>query len=96
MSSAEIERIAIGIDGIREAAAIAVPIQGGGPSKLIIYVVGEAGFELGDIKDEVAAAIRSQLNPLFRVHSVIPIDELPRTASNKVKRRELRNHYLEG
>lgn len=96
VSSAEIERIAIGLEGIRDAAAIAVPIQGGGPSKLIMYVVGETGADLTGIKDQVTAAIRTQLNPLFRVHSVIPIDELPRTASNKVKRRELRKHYLEG
>ncbi|MBT8165617.1 MAG: AMP-binding protein [Acidimicrobiia bacterium] len=96
VSSAEIERIAIGLEGIRDAAAISVPIQGGGPSKLIVYVVGETDADLGDVKDEVTAAIRTQLNPLFKVHSVIPIDELPRTASNKVKRRELRTHYLEG
>lgn len=96
VSSAEIERIVIGIHGIRDAAAIAVPIQGGGPSKLIIYVVADSDADLSEIKDEVIVAIRTQLNPLFKVHSVIPIDELPRTASNKVKRRELRTHYLEG
>jgi acetyl-CoA synthetase len=96
VSSAEIERVAIGLDGIREAAAIAVPIQGGGPSKLIIYVVGEDDADFTGLKDDMTAAIRSQLNPLFKVHSVIPIDALPRTASNKVKRRELRDDYLEG
>ncbi len=96
VSSAEIERVAIGLGGVREAAAIAVPAQGGGPSKLIIYVVGEEDADLTDIKDEIAEAVRSQLNPLFKVHSVIPIEALPRTASNKVKRRDLRDHYLEG
>ena len=96
VSSAEIERVAVDVSGVREAAAIAVPIQGGGPSKLVVYVVGEEGADLTDIKEEMTAAIRSRLNPLFKVHSVIPIEGLPRTASNKVKRRELRDHYLEG
>ncbi|MGI9647561.1 MAG: AMP-binding protein, partial [Acidimicrobiia bacterium] len=96
VSSAEIERVAADLEGVREAAAIAVPLQGGGPSKLIVYVVGEQGADLTDVKDEMTAAIRGRLNPLFKVHSVIPIEALPRTASNKVKRRELRDHYLEG
>jgi acetyl-CoA synthetase len=38
-------------------------------------------------------AIRSELNPLFRVHEVIAIDVLPRTASAKVMRRALRASY---
>ena len=32
-------------------------------------------------------------NPLFKIHDVVPIEELPRTASAKVMRRELRNSY---
>jgi acetyl-CoA synthetase len=96
VSSAEIERVAVEIEGVREAAAIAVPLQGGGPSKLIVYVVGEEGADLTDVKDDMTNAIRDRLNPLFKVHSAIPIEALPRTASNKVKRRELRDHYLEG
>ena len=96
VSSAEIERVAIALPGVREAAAIAVPLQGGGPSKLIVYVVGEAEADLADIKSELSDAIRTHLNPLFKVHTVIPIEELPRTASNKVIRRQLRDHYLAG
>jgi acetyl-CoA synthetase len=37
--------------------------------------------------------ISSELNPLFKIHDVVPIEELPRTASAKVMRRELRNTY---
>ena len=94
VSSAEIERVAIALRGVREAAAIGVPLQGGGPSKLIVYVVGEDEADLSDIKAELSEAIRAHLNPLFKVHTVIPIDELPRTASNKVMRRELRRRYI--
>jgi acetyl-CoA synthetase len=96
VSSAEIERVVIGLDGIREAAAIAVPVQGGGPNKLIVYVVGEPDADLTNVKEALSEEIRAHLNPLFKVHTVIPIEALPRTASNKVMRRQLRDHYLAG
>jgi acetyl-CoA synthetase len=40
------------------------------------------------------SAIKSDLNPLFKIHDVVVIDALPRTASNKVMRRELRARYM--
>jgi len=33
------------------------------------------------------------LNPLFKVHEVVVVDALPRTASNKLMRRRLRDEY---
>lgn len=42
------------------------------------------------------AAIRSQLNPLFKVSHVVVRDALPRTASNKLMRRVLRDQGLPG
>ncbi len=38
-------------------------------------------------------AIKRELNPLFRIHDVILLDALPRTASNKVMRRTLRDQW---
>ncbi len=40
------------------------------------------------------AAIRQELNPLFRLHAVVIRDALPRTASNKLMRRVLRDELL--
>jgi acetyl-CoA synthetase len=37
--------------------------------------------------------IGTRLNPLFKVHQVVAIDALPRTASAKVMRRRLRDDY---
>ena len=37
------------------------------------------------------AAIRKDLNPLFKIQRVEPVPALPRTASNKVMRRLLRS-----
>ena len=38
-------------------------------------------------------SLRKELNPLFKIHDVVLIDALPRTASNKVMRRVLRGRF---
>ncbi len=92
ISSAEIERVANTTSGVRETAAIAVPSPGGGPSLLVIYAVGD-GLVANTLKATMQKAISADLNPLFRIHDVVVIDTLPRTASNKVMRRVLRAQY---
>lgn len=90
-SSAEIERVIKQIDGVSEVAAIAVAPDGG-PSLLVIFAVF-AGNAPADIKKAIQAAIKDQLNPLFKVHQVVDVAQLPRTASGKVMRRVLRDQY---
>ena len=94
VSSAEIEQTLRAVPGIVETAAIAVSF-GGGPSQLVIYAVCSNSSD-GDKQHLTAAmqnAIKRDLNPLFKIHDVIVIEALPRTASNKVMRRELRARY---
>ena len=45
------------------------------------------------LKTQMQDAIRKKLNPLFKIHDVVIVDGLPRTASNKVMRRTLRAQY---
>jgi acetyl-CoA synthetase len=102
VSSAEIEEVLNGVDGIQETAAVAVSPKDGGPSQLVIYTVpvasesekptnvGENSDSQQDIHDALQAALSQHLNPLFRIHDVVIVDALPRTASNKVMRRLLR------
>ena len=102
VSSAEIEEVLNGVDGIQETAAVAVSPKDGGPSQLVIYTVpvaSESGKPTNvggdsdsrqDIHDALQAALSQHLNPLFRIHDVVIVDALPRTASNKVMRRLLR------
>lgn len=96
VSSAELERAVLIVGGVAEAAAIAVSPPGGGPSLLILYVVLEPGADpdAQRLRTELQEAIRSGLNPLFRVHDVVVIGSLPRTASQKVMRRKLRDDYV--
>ena len=39
--------------------------------------------------------IKLDLNPLFKIHELILTDALPRTASNKVMRRALRDQWYQ-
>ena len=92
MSSAEIEGVLNAMEGVAETAAIAVSPPGGGPSLLVVYAVLE---EAGDVQGEMQQVIRRELIPLFKIHEVVAVRELPRTASNKVMRRVLRERYGE-
>ena len=94
VSSAEIEEVLNGVDGIQETAAVAVSPKDGGPSQLVIYTV-LAASEAVPAKQELHAtlqtALSAYLNPLFRIHDVVIVEALPRTASNKIMRRLLRD-----
>ena len=48
------------------------------------------------LKREMQQAIKEHLNPLFHIEDVVIADSLPRTASNKVMRKELRKQYRAG
>ncbi len=94
VSSAEIEEVLNVVDGIQETAAVAVPPEDGGPSQLVIYTVliasESGGAAKQEVRDTLQAALSEHLNPLFRIHEVVVVEGLPRTASNKVMRRSLR------
>ncbi|XP_058112317.1 probable acyl-activating enzyme 17, peroxisomal [Magnolia sinica] len=100
VSSIEIERICNGVDDtVLETAAIGVPPAGGGPEQLVIMVVFKdpncSEADLDPLKKVFNSAIQKKLNPLFRVSKVVSVLSLPRTASNKVMRRVLRQQLAE-
>ncbi|MBW4562864.1 MAG: AMP-binding protein [Mojavia pulchra JT2-VF2] len=95
VSSVEIEQILNTVEGICETAAIACSPAEGGPSQLVIYAVLDTDVQQDKeaLKNSLQTAIRQRLNPLFKIQDLVTIDTLPRTASNKVMRRVLREHY---
>jgi acetyl-CoA synthetase len=94
VSSAEIEQVLNREPGICESAAIAVSPQGG-PSQLVIYAVvaPEIPQDKAALMISLQTAIKQHLNPLFKIHDLVIVETLPRTASNKVMRRVLREKY---
>lgn len=98
VSAAEIEQVLNSVPEISETAAIALSPPEGGPNRLIIYVV-LADFNQKppvELKTLLQQTIAQQLNPLFKIWDLVIVDTLPRTASNKVMRRVLRDRYGNG
>ncbi|MEM9090976.1 MAG: AMP-binding protein [Cyanobacteria bacterium P01_F01_bin.53] len=97
VSAAEIERIIQPLDSVKDVAAIALNPSTGGPSQLVLYVVPKSKSPLNreHLFSQIQQQIRQRLNPLFKLHDLVIINALPRTASQKVMRRKLReNHPL--
>ncbi|KAK6235717.1 hypothetical protein SCA6_011054 [Theobroma cacao] len=93
-SSVEIERVCDRADhSILETAAVSVAPPDGGPEQLIIFAVLKKGVsrQPEKLKMIFSRAIQSNLNPLFKVSFVKIVPEFPRTASNKLLRRVLRD-----
>ena len=73
--------------------AVSVRDAGGGPERLVVFAVTRGAADPGQLKPELDARLKRELNPLFRIHDLVVVDRLPYTASNKLLRRELRRGY---
>jgi acetyl-CoA synthetase len=97
VSSIELERVMDAHPAVFESAAVAVTPPGGGADRLVAFLVlQKKDADLAALKKELQARLKDELNPLFRLVDVVAVDELPRTASNKVMRRTLRDGYDAG
>ena len=96
VSSVEIERVLNLAPAIRETAAVAVAPPGGGPSMLWVFaVLQDDGHQATvGLEGQLQQAIRTHLNPLFKISAVTVIENLPRTASHKIMRRLLRDQAV--
>jgi acetyl-CoA synthetase len=94
VSSVEIERVLNQIEPIRETAAVAVSGDGAGPTQLVVFAVlveSNLPIDASALQKEMNGLLKSQLNPLFKVSRMEVVESLPRTASNKIMRRLLRD-----
>lgn len=94
VSCVQIEELLVQHSAVKELAAVSVPPPGGGPEQLIIFAVLQADVPMQDLQKEMQEIVKTRLNPLFKIQAVESIEKLPRTASNKVLRRDLRSRYL--
>ncbi len=95
VSSVELESVLGGHDAVAECAAVAVQPEGGGADQLVVFVVLDEERDPADLRVELGRLLSRRLNPLFKIHDVVVVDTLPRTASNKLMRRELRARYAD-
>lgn len=100
VSSVEIERICNTVhSSVLETAAIGMPPPAGGPERLVIVVVFKDSNnsipDLNELRIAFNSAVQKKLNPLFRVSHTVPVPSLPRTATNKVMRRVLRQQLAQ-
>ncbi len=90
ISAAEIERVLNQVEPVIESAAVSYsPSQG--PDQLIIFAVLSRETDACQLQKNMNQALKTELNPLFKVHSVKLVSAMPRTASGKVMRRKLRD-----
>ena len=94
VGSAEIEHAALGVEALSEVAEIAIDPPGGGPSRLVLYVVLDPGADEPGLMMKIQERIRTELNPLFKISDLVVVNSLPRTVSTKVMHRSLRTDYL--
>jgi acetyl-CoA synthetase len=95
VSSKELERVLDAHPSVHESAAVAVQPEGGGADRLVVFAHLRAAVDPEDLRAHLPREIGVHLNPLFRIHRVVPVEGLPRTASGKIMRRVLRNTIAE-
>jgi fatty-acyl-CoA synthase len=89
----EVEDLLADLDGIREVAVIGVEDEHFG-QRLAAFVVLEAGVSLSEA--ELGAHVKANLASFKTPREVEFMDELPRNATGKVLKRELRDRQASG
>jgi crotonobetaine/carnitine-CoA ligase len=89
ISAAEVEAAIGGLAGVAEIAAFAVPSEvPGGEDEVMLAIVAEPGASL--TREDVAAQADRVLPRYARPRFIELVDSLPKTATGKVQRAELR------
>ncbi len=96
VGSLEIEQVLETHEVVRESAAVGVQVGVDAAERLVVFVRLDREREPDRLLRELASLLATGLNPLFKIHDLVIVPELPRTASNKLMRRRLRERYHAG
>jgi fatty-acyl-CoA synthase len=88
--SAEVEQAIAELEAVGSVAVIGVPDQKWGEVPRAIVTVRE-GFTIGD--DEIRLHLENRIARYKIPKSVVIVDELPRTASGKIRKADLRRMF---
>ncbi|WP_201451839.1 AMP-binding protein [Rhodovarius lipocyclicus] len=91
LGSAEVEEVVLAIPGVAEAAAIGVEDALKG-QKLVVFLVAKPDAGPG-LEAAAALAVEQHLGRAFRPGAVHLVAEMPKTRSQKIMRRVIRNLY---
>jgi acetyl-CoA synthetase len=94
VSSVELETVLGAHPAVAECAAVAIQPEGEGADRLVVFAVLGERRDPAELERELGRLLAVELNPLFKVHDLVVVEALPRTASNKLMRRSLRAQYL--
>ncbi len=93
VSSLELERVIDHHPDVSESAAVAIQPGGEGAEKLVVFAIVTKNSDSDQLLADLRRMISEELNPLFKIHDLVIVESLPRTASNKLMRRTLRAGY---
>ena len=92
VSSIELERVIEQHEAVCEAAAVGVH-AGDGAGRLVVFLVLRPHTDRAGLRKALQTRIAAELNPLFKIRELVLVESLPRTASNKLMRRQLRARH---
>lgn len=95
VSAVEIETIVNTHGNVIESAAVALQTATGGPERLILFIHAAHKTDKATLQKELQKIIQAELNPLFRIFDIVFKQAFPRTASNKLMRKELRKELID-
>jgi acetyl-CoA synthetase len=90
VSSVQIEECINQLPFVRESAAVGISPSNGGPDQLVICYIENSPIDPKEAHQQIQTIVKEKLNPLFKVVNCVQMKAFPRTVSNKIMRRKLR------
>ncbi len=95
ISSVELENSIMAHDGVSEATVIGVPHERW-QERPVAFVVPKSGIDRETLEEEVMDLLREEYPKWWLPDDIVFIDEVPKTATGKFSKKDLRDEYADG